>query len=608
MASRTLPPRLLIAFLAIAGLLLAAHVGAAATGDLELRSCVANAAITGQQCQVHAGLLDGLDGVQVSPDGRNAYAVAFSANAIAVFDRDSGTGDLTLKAGAEGCVSNAALGQCTVESGLLQGPDGVRVSPDGKSVYVTSWSSGTLTTFDRDPVTGALSLRPGPEGCFSNAVRGSCTVLANRLNRAGAVTVSPDGTSVYAVSSTPGSEGIVAAFSRDTVTGALTFGMCTSSRAVADCATGGSGVFALDPRTANLVVSPDGHQVYLNARFGDAQSQNPNGSVVTFDRDGSTGALTLRAGAGGCIADAPLGPCRVLPGRMASPVGLSASPDGRNVYVSVGGSAAPHDVLVTLTRDPATGALDPLAAPGGCLASDAVADCGILNPPGALLPDNFDPRTVLVTPDGMSAYVSSVNWNMVLAFDRNPLTGALSPRSGASGCLAQVAVVPCAVVSGLLAAPRSLAISPDGQSLYAPAVGGGGGGIASIASFGFARAPAPAPETNAAPAPVPARAFSVGRRTITLGRRSVTLRNVVTLSTPGTVRISVRRATRGPVLCSRTGDVRTVGPVTLTCVMGPSVRASLRRRATPVLVSTTFTPVGGVPVSSSAWFTLPRRR
>jgi hypothetical protein len=293
---------------------------------------------------------------------------------------------------------------------------------------------------------------------------------------------------------------------------------------------------------------------------------------------------------------------------MASPVGLSASPDGRNVYVSVGGSAAPHDVLVTLTRDPATGALDPLAAPGGCLASDAVADCGILNPPGALLPDNFDPRTVLVTPDGMSAYVPSVNWNMVLAFDRNPLTGALSPRSGASGCVAQVAVLPCAVVSGLLAAPRSLAISPDGQSLYAPAVGGGGGGIASIASFGFARAPAPAPETNAAPAPVPARAFSVGRRTITLGRRSVTLRNLMILGTPGKVRISVRRATRGPVLCSRTADVRTVGPVTLTCVMGPAVRASLRRRATPVLVSTTFTPVGGVPVSSSAWFTLPRRR
>jgi hypothetical protein len=42
--------------------------------------------------------------------------------------------------------------------------------------------------------------------------------------------------------------------------------------------------------------------------------------------------------------------------------------------------------------------------------------------------------------------------------------------------------------------------------------------------------------------------------------------------------------------------------------MGPSVRTALRRRAARLRVVTTFTPVDGVPVTTSAWITLPRRR
>jgi DNA-binding beta-propeller fold protein YncE len=83
---------------------------------------------------------------------RQAVALSFSglvlllvtAGALAV------TGDLSQPAGTAGCMSETGSGPCADGHGL-NGPFGVAVSPDGKSVYVASNVSDAVARFNRAP-------------------------------------------------------------------------------------------------------------------------------------------------------------------------------------------------------------------------------------------------------------------------------------------------------------------------------------------------------------------------------------------------------------------------------------------------------------------------
>src|SRR5207248_1019349 len=104
--------------------------------------------------------LDGTFSVAISDDGKNAYAASFLSDAVAVFDRDPATGALTQKPGTAGCISeNGTSGACQ-DGTALDAPLSVTTSPDGKSAYVTSEISNAVAVFDRDPGTGALTQKP----------------------------------------------------------------------------------------------------------------------------------------------------------------------------------------------------------------------------------------------------------------------------------------------------------------------------------------------------------------------------------------------------------------------------------------------------------------
>ena len=451
---------------------MAAPSAGAATGDLTFAACQSNAAITGQSCTVDAGLLNAINDVKVSPDGKSAYAVATFSDAIVIFDRNATTGALTRKSGADGCVANAAIsGQtCTVLSGQLNDPQALAISPDGKNVYVVANTSHTLVSFDRDTATGALTQKAGSDGCLSNASLAPCTTWTDGLYRAGAVTVSPDGKTVYTVAVVQGSangSGLVTSFPRDTTTGTLTTSGSTCVASAADlqarCVVS-AGIFdVLNASYAKLVVSPDGKNAYLNARASN--------TLAIFDRNATTGALTLKTGADGCIANAALGSCTVLASYMLTPTSVSMSPDGANVYLTAGGSIEQIDTVLVFSRTATTGALTKLTGAPGCLASAALNDCTVLNPAAQLAKD-LDPKAVTVSPDGLNAYISSLNWNMLLAFDRSTTTGALTLKSGAAGCFANAAMTPCATATNALYGIGPVAVSPDGRSLYTSGTSG----------------------------------------------------------------------------------------------------------------------------------------
>ena len=70
------------------------------------------------------------------------------------------TGDLTQPAGTAGCISETGAGTCA-DGHALSSAYGVAVSPDGKSVYVASYSSNAVARLNRNPTTGAITQPAG---------------------------------------------------------------------------------------------------------------------------------------------------------------------------------------------------------------------------------------------------------------------------------------------------------------------------------------------------------------------------------------------------------------------------------------------------------------
>ncbi|MBT8139111.1 MAG: lactonase family protein [Gammaproteobacteria bacterium] len=100
--------------------------------------------------------LGGVLGVVISPDGTQAYTAAYGDDAVAVFDRDVVTGDLSF-------VEVHVDGISGVDG--LDGANELAISTDGANVYAVSLKrsptssdgENALVTFSRDTTTGALT-------------------------------------------------------------------------------------------------------------------------------------------------------------------------------------------------------------------------------------------------------------------------------------------------------------------------------------------------------------------------------------------------------------------------------------------------------------------
>jgi DNA-binding beta-propeller fold protein YncE len=116
----------------------------------------------------------------------------------------------------------------------------------------------------------------------------------------------------------------------------------------------------------------------------------------------------------------------------------------------------------------ANGSLQQLAGTVGCVGTGAVArkaGCGevrAVKGPGV----GFGSRAIAISPDGRSVYVASSKSNAIAVFSRDPQTGALAQAKGKAGCVAAKGAEGCAVALGLVG-PNSVAVSPDGRTVYA---------------------------------------------------------------------------------------------------------------------------------------------
>ena len=429
----------------------------------------------------------------LSPDGRHMYTAAWEPRAaIQIFDRDPATGAVTARPAPDGCWQSIGGGGCKA-LGITK-PSGIAISPDGKSLYLSDFHTGTILTFDRDATTGLLTRKPEAEGCMVYNGNGISCAASPASSLAFHVLVSPNGKNVYALSQQGG--GAITTYDRNPTTGVLTVPVPSDGACVSNDggeASGWSSTTCLDGRGLNVPeaigISPDGSSVYIGSR---------ERAVTVFDRDPTTGLLTQKAGVAGCwVGPTSAQPdCQVGEGidSAGGRFGLDLSPDGKNVYVATG------DSLAIFNRNTANGELSQSAEEFGSCVSALGAPCF---PAGANM---AAPQDASVSPDGLQVYVATAASNNtgVAVFDRDPATGLLTQKLGKDGCHTGSGAGGCAVARAM---PTSTVLtSPDGRNVYA----NNGGGAMAIFDRDVPRwTLAPARTPVLAPGPVPAVALGL---------------------------------------------------------------------------------------------------
>jgi hypothetical protein len=331
------------------------------------------------------------------------------------------------KSSGDDCIDVRGLNEANVSA--------VEVTPDGRNVYATSTDAG-IAVLRRNWVTGALRQLPGKAGCLGPA-RG-CTA-GHDLDSVDPVVVSPDGRNVYALGggSDLGAANVLV-FRRDPRDGSLLQLPLRSACLTAERA---------PCQAVDLALTRLGRHVYAT----------PPSALTGFARDPGTGALRELPRSKACLvrpdAAGAMPGCR--PARaFSTEMRLSASPDGRNLYLGVDAGMA----LVQRERD--TGALTQLPGPAGCMGHDTDSGCA----PARVA----EAGRIVVSPGGGVAYVQAFKPDALFTFRRDRSTGVLAEVPGPPGCLTSDAIPDCRPVrGGRRADPVDFTLSPGGRSLYA---------------------------------------------------------------------------------------------------------------------------------------------
>ena len=362
---------------------------------------------------------------------------------------------ITKLEGAAGCVADAgsplAGGDCSSARGLEDVTD-VAVSRDGKHAYAAAFSSNSVAVFDRDGSTGELSQLAGNDGCIAS-----------------------DQAPLAGCASAPGLIGPTA-----------------------------------------IAISPDGKNVYVTGYELDASTNPPKirGTLVSFARDASTGALTELPSApltdSGCFYGGapplpteavagctnarfiPQAPTREVP--LGTALDVEVSPDGKDVITA---SFIPSAVI-DWTRDSATGVLTPkeclgstrtLLPTAGDPASNPDTVCDDSTAPlvdtGSAAEGLSYPTDIEFSPDGSRVYAAALGLEQppsaatdgtdlpgsVARFDRDtagPTSGDLTQPAAPAGCVgdSRDPAPGCTNDRTGLLNPYRVAVSPDGADVY----------------------------------------------------------------------------------------------------------------------------------------------
>lgn len=298
--------------------------------------------------KVQAESLRSATSVTVSPDGKFVYAAAFNSDAVTVFKRHSGTGELEA--------------DYTFTGPNLDAVVNLRLSRDGEYAVASAFRANAITLFKRDAKTGTLHqldvARLGERDndgldfvidaefskdgrlLYTAASNGVGVYLINeeklvfqhlmsateKLGGLRDVTLSPDGTMLYAAGASTGTVGVLRP---DAVSGKLEIVQLLTD--------GEDGNNALEG-AFRIACSPKGEHVYVSAgRFGGDQAV----SAFAAQPDGTLKLVEEHVNGVGNFKDFQGGNS------------LALSPDGTRLYAL----ATVSDRIAAFTREPGSGKL-----------------------------------------------------------------------------------------------------------------------------------------------------------------------------------------------------------------------------------------------------------
>jgi 6-phosphogluconolactonase (cycloisomerase 2 family) len=357
--------------------------------------------------------------VEVSPEGTHVYVASESGDAVLQFTRDAG-GDL-------GFVRHYTTASMGFGDARLDAARDIEISDDGRFLYVAAQGANGVTVLGRDPTTGDLAFVQSQFDAQVDPLANGGTVRG--LVGASALALSPGGTHVYAVGSGGNS---LAVFARDATTGQLRF-LEAEVEAINDATDAGGIVTALD-RPAGVLVSGDGRQVYVAARFGNA--------VVVFNRDHDSGSAQY-----GQVSyvtshrDGQLG-IEGLGGAYALVMGA----DGRHLYVA----SESDDAVVLFDR-----------ASDGSLTRRQQWTRG-----DAGLPGMDGAQAIALSLDGTELYVAGFADSSVTVFAR---ALADAPGVSAGALIPRQTIVDGDGAVTSMAGPVAFGLSPDEVHVYVAA-------------------------------------------------------------------------------------------------------------------------------------------
>lgn len=345
--------------------------------------------------------LGGANSSAICNAGTFLYVTAETDDSLTSFTRNTTTGSLTV-------LETFTDGINSVDG--LNGAIFVMLSPDEASLYVVGRDDNAVALFSRDTTTGTLSY----VGIAQNGVSSVTNMTApTQLD----IALSND--SLYVLSPT---DSAVVVFSRNTVTGALTY--------VENQQTGVSGVQNMG-LPSSLALGPKDQVLYVTSASQSA--------VAVFERNSVDFKLNFHSS----LVDGEKG----VDG-LATANHVTTSSAGSLVLIS----GKTDDALTTLVnRSDFRGVLSFESGVTDGLVFDALS--------GAI--------DVVVSPDNQNVYVA--------AFDEDSVAVLTKPISQATVTNAQTVIDGAGGVNGLDGA-YALAITSDGRSLYA--VGSADNGLA----------------------------------------------------------------------------------------------------------------------------------
>jgi 6-phosphogluconolactonase (cycloisomerase 2 family) len=378
-------------------------------------SCVTSSGSSGA-CG-HAPTLSNPQDMLVSPDGKSVYVTTYGTNSIVELARGS-DGGLTVMSQ---CHNDTGSNSCVADTGMVGTPRGMAMDSLSKNLYVSvdgGTGIGSLLVYDRDGATGNLTQKADPNGCWSeNGVTANCKPATGISHDSFQLALSPDDKSLY---STGWNE------AHSYVSGSDTGDSCFPIFSVWICTASANGTIAIFGRNADGTLT---------------QAAVPNGCLSSNGRDG-----------GQVFASRPPANCKVdTPGLLIAHSAV-VTPDNNFLYVGA------DNAVLAYQRDASTGALT-LKDCRQTVSSGFPAPCH----DGTAVGQAY---RLAVTPDGSDLVAESNQFNGFSFFKRDAGTGALTQRSGVKGCVTQTGTSGVCETQPGFGAFGSVAVSNDSLFLY----------------------------------------------------------------------------------------------------------------------------------------------